>query len=82
MKLPPPPCRRRHHLRGHGIVYERLLWSRLTPYDAVVPQENIVVISKYRARVAALDEEIQRLEVDDTGASPAPDSASAQLLSA
>jgi len=47
-----------------------------------VPQENIVVISKYRARVAALDEEIQRLEVDDTGASPAPDSASAQLLSA
>ncbi len=41
-----------------------------------------MVISKYRARVAALDEEIQRLEADDSGASAAPDGSSAQQLSA
>ena len=41
-----------------------------------------MVISKYRARVAALDEEIQRLEADNLGASAAPDSCSVQQLSA
>ena len=41
-----------------------------------------MVISKYRARVAALDEEIQRLEAEDIGASTAPDSSSAQQPSA
>ena len=41
-----------------------------------------MVISKYRARVAALDEEIQRLERGDTGVSAAPDSLLAQQLSA
>ena len=41
-----------------------------------------MVISKYRARVAALDEEIQRLEADDTGASAAPDTLGALQLSA